>query len=238
MQLSRSVLRKLTLLVCAGLFPALPSFGFCFQPNPTVACQFLNSDAVFVGTVISERRVPGHGEEIDGWLYDLTVQELFRGPHTRTIEVYTGNDSGRFPLDVGKQYLLFASEFNGRFEIDYCGNSAFFSEAKDAIRELESLRIPRDAEIEGRISFSGIPESGTHITGVHVVVRGHGKTFRASGDLKGWFHLHVPPGKYSAEVQQIPHWNIAPYDLSYDDLKHFVARKGHGTGLQFIAGPR
>src|SRR5712691_657340 len=107
LQLSLSVLLKMIALGCALLFPALRGFGFCLEPNPTVACEFLNGDAVFVGTVISARDVPPRGEELDGWLYDLTVQELFRGPRTRTIEVFTENSSGRFPLDVGKQYLLF-----------------------------------------------------------------------------------------------------------------------------------
>jgi hypothetical protein len=166
----------------------------------------LNSDAVFVGTVISARSVPPRGaEELDGWLYTLNVQELFRGPRTRTIKVFTENSSGRFPLDVGRTYLLFAHKLDGRLTIGNCGNSALLSKAAEAIRKLRGLEIPKDAEIEGRISFSGIPDSGAHIAGIHVIVRGNGRIFKATSDRNGWFHLHVPPGKYSAEVQQIPH---------------------------------
>ncbi len=238
LQIRLSILLKLTALACALLFPTLPSFGFCPQPDPTVVCEFLNSDVVFVGEVISARAVPPRGAELDGWLYDLTVQESFRGPRTRMIEVFTENSSGRFPLDVAKKYLLFANELDARLTITSCGNSALLSKAQEAIRELHRVGIPKDAAIEGRISFSGIPDSGTHALGIQVIIRGDGRKFKVTSDREGWFHLHVPPGQYSAEVQQIPHWKIAPYDLSYDNPSHFDARKGRCSGLQFIANSK
>jgi len=239
LQLSLSALLRLIVLACAFLCGTLSSFAYCFQPDPTVACEFLNSDAVFVGTVISARAVPPRGAtELDGWLYDLTVQELFRGPRTKTIEVFTENSSGRFPLEVAKKYLLFASEYNGRLTIDNCGNSALLSKAQTAIGELHKLEIPQDAVIEGRISFSDSPDSGTQIPGLQVIIRGDGQTFKATSDKEGWFHVHVPPGKYLAEVQQIPHWDITPSANSSDNPSHFDTRKGRCSGLQFIASSK
>jgi hypothetical protein len=239
LQISLSVLSKLTALACALLLPTLPSLGYCPQPDPTVACEFLNSDAVFIGTVISARAVSPRGSaEIEGWLYSLTVQELFRGPRTRTIRVFTEDANTRFPLDVGKKYLLFAGGSGGRLGIDCCGNSAELPKAQEAIRELHRLKIPEDAAIEGRISFLGGPDPATDIPRMRVIIRGDGRTFTTTSDREGWFHLHVPPGKYSAVVQRIPHWNIAPYDLSYDDSRHFNARKGRCAGLQFNAHPK
>ncbi len=205
------------------------------QPEPTVSCEFLNSEAVFVGAVISTQSEPSQGEYTDGWLYDLTVQELFRGPQTNTIEVFTGNDSARFPLELGKQYLLFASTYEGRLVITCCGNSALASDAQATIERLRGIVVPQDALIEGRISFSGIPDTGAHTPGIRVVIRGGGRTFSATSDRNGWFHLHVPPGKYTAKVHQTPHWTIEAYDLSYDDPNDFQARAGHGTGLEFRA---
>jgi len=240
LQISMSILCKLAALACALLLPTLPSFGFCPQPDPTVACEFLNSDAIFIGTVISARTVPPGAErpEIEGWLYDLTVQELFRGPRTRTIEVFTEDANTRFPLEVGKQYLLFADEFEGRLTISCCGNSAELPKAQQAIRELHRLRIPEDAVIEGRISFLGGPGPATDIPRMRVIIRANGKSFTTTSDRQGRFHLHVPPGKYTALVHQIPHWNITPYDLSYDNPNHFQARKGHCSGLQFNANSK
>jgi hypothetical protein len=232
---SVSLLLKISAFACVCLFSTLPSFGFCPEPNPTVACEFLNSDAVFVGKVISAQAVSPRGKQLDGWLYDISTQELFRGSQTQVVKVFTENSSGSFLLDVGKQYLIFAGELDGRLTITNCGNSALLSKAQDAIRELRRLEIPEDAAIEGRISFSGIPDSGTHESGIEIVVRSDKGTFRTTSDRNGWFHLHVPPGLYSAEVQQTPRWTIVPYDLSYDNPNHFDARKGHCSALQFNA---
>jgi len=237
LKISLSILLKLTALAFAFLLSSLPSFGWCPPPHPTVACDFLNSDAVFIGTVISARTEPPRSEGlgIEGWLYDLSVQELFRGPGTRTIEVFTENTNGRFPLAVGKQYLLFAGELDGRLTIDCCGNSAELPGGQEAIRELHGLKIPKDAAIEGRISFSAIPDSG--IPGIQVIIHTDGRTFKARSDPNGWFHLHVPPGKYSAKVLQTSHWNIAPSE-SADDPEHFDARKGRCACLQFRVDPK
>src|SRR5271154_1884667 len=114
MGFSLPLLGKISAFAWVCLFSTLPSFGFCPQPDPTVACEFLNSDAVFVGKVISARAVSPRGEQLDGWLYDLSTQELFRGSQTQVIEVFTENSSGRFLLEVGKRYLIFANELDGR----------------------------------------------------------------------------------------------------------------------------
>ncbi|MGH9708921.1 MAG: hypothetical protein ACRD37_00025, partial [Candidatus Acidiferrales bacterium] len=179
---------------------------------------------------------PAQGEEFDdGWTYEMTVQRVFRGPTGKTIEVFTENNSARFPLDTGKAYVLFATKAQGRFTIGACGNSTLLSDAGNTIKELDKLRIPKDAEIEGRISFSGIPDTGTHVSGVHIVIQGEGKTYTAISDRDGWFHLNVPVGRYSAKVQPIPHWTISPFDLSQYDPQHFVADAGRCAGLQFWA---
>lgn len=224
-------------LAFALLFSVPAALGFCPQPDPTVACEFLNSDAVFVGTVISVRAVPAHGQELDGWLYELTVEELFRGPRRNALDVFTENSSGRFPLEVARRYLLFADEVGGRFEITNCGNSALASRSPGIVRELRKLRTPKDALVEGRVSFSGIPDTGSHAASVRVVIRGSQGIFETVSDREGRFRLHVPPGQYTAEVQQIPHWKITPYDLSYEKPRHFDARGGRCSGLQFVANP-
>jgi hypothetical protein len=228
---------RLSLFSMLVLFPANTAFGFCFKPSPTVSCEFLNSDAVFSGKVISVRAI-SDGQFADGWYYRVRVEQHFRGPRTPVVEVYTGNDSGRFPLQTGDEYLLFARTYKGLLEIANCGNSALLSEATGAIRELEKLSIPQDACIEGRISFSGIPDTGSHVSGVHILIKGEGTSYNAISDRDGWFRLHLPPGKYSAEIEQIPHWNIVAYDLSFADPNHFVANRGRCIGLQFLAAAK
>ena len=100
---------------------------------------------------------------------------------------------------------------------------------------LLSAEYPEDAQIEDRINFSGIPDSGKNVPGVQILVRSGARKFKRVSDAAGWFHLSVPPGKYSVEIQPIPHWNISPYELSYDDSQKVSAKRGHCSGLQFVA---
>jgi hypothetical protein len=229
----------IAVVIAIGIYGTPPCAAFCFQPIPTVECEFLNSSAVFVATVVSERTIPAPNDQLDdGFLYSVTVQKVFRGELGANAEVFTENNSARYTLDVGKQYLLFASKSTGLLVISGCGNSAELPKAAATIRKLRGLGTTPTAVIEGRISFSGIPDDGAHVAGFKVIVRGRSRTFRATSDENGWFHLRVPPGQYSAEITNNPHWKIEPFDLSLNDPLRFVARKGHCSGLQFLASPK
>jgi hypothetical protein len=228
---------KLWFLAALALFFAPRCFGFCFQPVPSVVCEFLNSDAVFVGRVISIQAAPPWSEELDGSLYTLSVEELFRGPNSGKISVYRENSSGRYTLEVGKEYLIFATQNLGRFEIGSCGNDVPLSQAMATIQRLRKLQVPDDALIEGGISFSGVPDQRPRAAGIQIRFRSGRKRFVALTDADGHFELHVPPGAYAATVQEIPAWKISPFDLSVDKPERFTARAGHCTGLQFVANP-
>jgi hypothetical protein len=233
------VLLRFALLGGIAAFLSLSNSAYCFQPNPTVACEFSNSNAVFVGTVISTRDEPGRGPaDNDGWIYTLTVQKIFRGPSSKTIEVYTENANTRFPFDMGKQYLLFAWKYRGQLVITNCGNSAAASDAIDSIRKLEKMKISDDAVIEGRIWLSDDKDPSDHVTGIVVVILGASGTFKAPSDSDGLFRVHVPPGTYSARVRQSSGRVITAYGSSGEDPDHFVARKGHCSGLQFRVDAR
>lgn len=239
---------------CALFCSTRASYGYCSQPYPTVRCEFLNSDAVFVGTVLSMQVVPLGAKPIpsvpiafsgiDGWVYELSVQKIFRGPDTKKIAVFTTNDDARVMLKKGETVLLFAydpddaklaSEFNSRFEIVNCGNSALASKAQLAIRELGRMKVASDAEVEGQVS---VQDTAAPLSGMKVVLRGTGTSFEATTDAEGWFHFEVPPGDYSAEVRGGPHWNIASSGVTADNPDYFTARKGRCLGLQFFASPR
>jgi hypothetical protein len=159
--------------------------------------------------------------------------------------VFTTNDDARVMLKKGEKVLLFAvdpddpkltSEFNSHFEIfNDCGNSGFASKAQAAIRQLRTMKISEDAEIEGQIFPYG---TGAPVSGIHVTIRGGGKSFQAVSGRNGWFHLRVPPGDYSAEVEGDPRWTIVPSSASTNDPNYFTARKGRCAGLEFFATRR
>jgi hypothetical protein len=253
-RLSHGLPTAVAILSCALLCPARAAYGYCSQPYPTVRCEFLNSDAVFVGTVLSARVVPPGAKPmpsvpiafsgIRGWVYELSVQRMFRGPRTNTIAVFTTNDDARVMLKNGETVLLFAydpddqnltSEFDSQFEIVDCGNSALASKAQAAIRELRMIKVPKDAEVEGQVS---VQDTAAPLSGIKVVIRGVGKSLQVISDRDGWFHVQVPPGEYSAEVERDPRWKIVPSGATVDNPADFTANTGRCLGLQFFATPR
>lgn len=211
--------------------------AFCFKPDPKVCAEFFRSDAVFVGTVVKEIALPGEDESFAGWLYHVRVQRIYRGSATDAIEVFTPNDSSRFPLDVGETYLLFANLYGGRLTIGYCGNSAKLSKAGDAIRQLEKLmkrlKSGTDGEVSGLVGeYVGNDAPG--VAGVLVTARGGGRNYEGVTGKDGWFHIRVPPGEYVLSAYSSK-WVVIPYDLSYDDPQHAVVHRCGCTAIQFIA---
>ncbi len=216
-----------------------PAFAVCPQPHPRVCAEFFKSDAVFIGTVLAQRTVPAEGDFYDGWLYDLRVQRTFRGSARKTISVFTENSSGRFPLESGRQYLLFATKYKNRLEIDNCGNSGLLSQAEDTIRQIERIeKAPSGGEIDGRVvTQSAQGYLDTPIGGIRIVARGEKKTYETVTSQDGSFCIHVPAGKYTVHAES-SHWTISPYDLSYDDPNQIIVHHGGCAQVQFLATPK
>jgi len=97
------------------------------------------------------------------------------------------------------------------------------------------MKVPKDAEVEGQFS---VYDTGAPLSGIKVVIRSGGKSFKAMSDRNGWFHVQVPPGHYSAEVVRDPRWKIVSSSASFNNPADFTARKGRCTGLQFFANRR
>ncbi|MGH9715312.1 MAG: hypothetical protein ACRD4R_01065 [Candidatus Acidiferrales bacterium] len=222
---------RLACICCLILFAAIPAFGFCFEPHATVACDFLNSDAVFTGKVLSVKAIDGG----DAWQYRVSVIRLFRGPHNKIIDIYTGNDSGGYTLDANGEYLIFAYTDRDQLWITNCDDTTPLSRAGQLIGEIESIAIPRDGIIEGRVILSYVP-SNKGLPGVNVFIHGERKTYRLITDHRGWFRLDVPPGVYSIEPMSTTAHPIVAYDLNYGgNSKKFVVKRGRCAGFEFIA---
>ena len=130
----KSGLIQITALAATWLFSTpTPANAVCQQPHPRICAEFFRSDAVFTGTVISVRNWPRQETSPKGRFYRVKVTRSYRGPYGNTVEVFTGNDSGRFPLQEGHAYLLFAYKEDGILKIYNCGNSAELSDASEQI---------------------------------------------------------------------------------------------------------
>jgi hypothetical protein len=112
--------------------------AWCPEPRPGVLQEAKTSDYVLTAAVTAQRVVPEAGELNDGWSYRLKPLRIFRGRSLAGSEVFTENSSGRFPLEVGKQYLLFATRMSdGRLEITNCSHSGLVTERQAEIALLE-----------------------------------------------------------------------------------------------------
>jgi hypothetical protein len=117
-----------------------------WKARPSVGEEFTNSAVVIVGRVISAKDVMESGGFIGGTLYSIQVAEVFKGSSPETIELYSENSSGRFPMAVGTSYLIFAYKavFEGvesqNLAIDNCGNSGTLKQSKEALMIVRKLR--------------------------------------------------------------------------------------------------
>ena len=125
-------------LVLSALCPSQGN-AYCPAPAPGVHQEFNESQAVLIGTVLSERSTPAQGSYYEGWTYRVRVTRLFKGPPGDAIDVFTENSSGRRRLRVGGSYVLFASLSEGRLEISNCGHSGSSQKRPRTLQLLEGL---------------------------------------------------------------------------------------------------
>ena len=118
----------------------------CLRGHLSVEQEYRESWAVFVGQVLQSREVP---EAPPNWLggtrYIVHVTRTFRGSPPSYLDLFSENSSGRFPMDSGALYLLFAYRDLGRTAIDNCGNSGLLSKTTAILDTVRTLR-DRDPE--------------------------------------------------------------------------------------------
>jgi len=192
----------------------------------------------FTGTVVSVQEWPKREASPEGWLYRLRLIKSYRGPSAGPIEIFTGNDTGAFPLQKGQAYLIFAYKKGGILNIDNCGNSAELSKAGEAIQQIETsvtnMKSASGGDIGGRVVAS---QDNANASGIAVTAKGGGKTYTAVTDQDGRFHIRVPAGKYTV-WPETSRWIVTPYELSYDNEDHVSIEPGGCAELQFLASPK
>jgi len=119
-------------LTSAALFLTGAALACAYCPSfPTVEQEFKESSLVFVGKVSGARDVTVESQSITGGtFYSVEVVEVLKGRPPRKLELYSENSSGRFPMEVGVRYIIFADYgvFEGirgrQLAVSNCGNSA------------------------------------------------------------------------------------------------------------------
>jgi hypothetical protein len=117
-------LRKLAAII-ATIY-VIPVSAACLLQDYSVSSEFSRSGLVALGTVLSEASVAdAQGPDgIGGMTYRVAIEHIFRGQPAETVRLFSENSSGRFHMQVGRKYILFASAERGTYSVDNCGNSA------------------------------------------------------------------------------------------------------------------
>ena len=111
----------------------------CLQGHPSVATEYQQSYGVLIGHATAEHAVPA-SNYLDGTAYSVRVDEVLRGHLPDTLEVFSDNSSGRFPMEVGGKYLLFLYRALDRTMVDNCGNSGLLSERASVVATVRRLQ--------------------------------------------------------------------------------------------------
>jgi hypothetical protein len=119
------------LLLATVVFSAL----FTAQVQPAYACscimpgtpqeEMVNAEAVFSGKVLEIEEVK------DGYAVALQVIESWKGVDGSTIQVHTGMGGGDcgFNFEEGKEYMVYASSFEGTLEVYICSLTGLLAES-------------------------------------------------------------------------------------------------------------
>jgi hypothetical protein len=134
-------LRLVASMLLAGFGAASEAQNVCLFNDYSVAAEFARSDAVIVAKAVSRYVVkdPKDEDEYGGTLYSVVIMESLRGSLHGRITVYSENSSGRFPLEMDQEYLMFLRADGAHLVGDNCGNSGLLVRRQAALVEARRL---------------------------------------------------------------------------------------------------
>ena len=108
------------LLLLAGV-----CFGYSWRETPSITKEIGEADAVCIVRVTSHHDLLGADGLIEATRFKLTVIGEIKGTKQNDISVLCPNDSGRFVMEDGHTYLIFAKKraTDDMYFIDATGNS-------------------------------------------------------------------------------------------------------------------
>ena len=136
-------IKALPVLLLVVASPAL--HAACLLGDYSVASEFKRSEAVVTGVVMAARVVQDaqHSWPFLGIAYTVQVQHTYRGKPQNNVVMFSENNSGRFPMELGSSYVLFLYKAGPHLEADYCGNSGPVADKQRVLVALQGLASRR-----------------------------------------------------------------------------------------------
>jgi hypothetical protein len=112
----------------------------CQSNRITISQELHDAGTTMVGTVEAAQPVPDSSFHLDGIDYVVHVDRVIKGRMitTDTVHIFSENSPTKFPMQTGKQYLLFVHRNYNDYEVDNCGNSGLLQAANiDSVSKLK-----------------------------------------------------------------------------------------------------
>ena len=141
---------KIIILLVMVLVYSGQLYAYCdggMYPNISIAEEIEKSEFVVIGMVVSRHIVVDPVEDPEGYeaeIFRIRIETVLKGePRPPLIKpylsVYNVNTSARFPMDVGKKYILFVYLGRDGFWVNSCGNSTTYREGADTIKTVARI---------------------------------------------------------------------------------------------------
>lgn len=134
--------KKIITAITAIIFLMTSSFAtaVCLKGHRSVAEEYADTENIIIGKVIKKKDIPEVDNYEEGTNYTVEIQEIIKGNLNKSVIIFSENSSGRFPMSIGKTYILFIYYNVGRYQIDNCGNSGLLSKKEEIIKTLLQLK--------------------------------------------------------------------------------------------------
>ena len=120
----------------------------CQSNRISLSDELKDAGTTMVGTVEAAQPVPDSSFHLDGIDYVVHVDRVIKGHmiDTDVVHIFSENSPTKFPMQTGKQYLLFVHRNYNDYEVDNCGNSGLLQASTfDSIEKLKEY-AKREAE--------------------------------------------------------------------------------------------
>jgi hypothetical protein len=137
------------IVLSSAVLLALISTAFSVNLNPpkTVQEEFNKSECVIIAEVASKTKIIDNEGFVSAYIYQLIRVRCLKGSCPEKLNFKDENDTGRFDMEEGSQYLLFIKDLKS-VDIDNFGFSGLVTEKQDLINQLSKKR-PTNIRIRG-----------------------------------------------------------------------------------------
>lgn len=104
--------------------------------------ELKDAGTTMIGTVEYATAVPDSSFHLDGIDYVVHVDRVLKGRMigTDVVHIFSENSPTKFPMQTGKQYLLFVHKNVNDYEVDNCGNSGLLEASNiDSVAKLKQF---------------------------------------------------------------------------------------------------